>query len=114
MVAYSQKQQRSDGRSITSSSSNINMAGPIDIQTLMTNAKKEGQLQAIGIPPEWADYSDILAGYTSHYGIPVSYKVEAEYSSAQELGVFKNSINTPMVTLEMLASHLAHKPFSRG
>jgi len=79
----------------SSSTPTVNMAGPIDMQTLMTNAKKEGQLQAIGIPPEWADYKDILAGYTSNYGIPVSYKVEAEYSSAQELGVFKNSIQHP-------------------
>src|SRR6266852_7338272 len=79
----------------TSSTPTVNMAGPIDMQTLITNAKKEGQIQAIGIPPEWADYADILAGYTSNYGIPVSYKVEAEYSSAQELGVFKNSIQHP-------------------
>lgn len=78
-----------------SSTATTNMAGPIDMQTLMANAKKEGQLQAIGIPPEWADYADILAGYTSHYNIPVSYKVEAEYSSAQELGVFKNSKQHP-------------------
>jgi len=74
---------------------NINMAGPIDIQTLTTNAKKEGQLHAIGIPPEWADYADILAGYTKNYSIPVNYKVEAEYTSAQELVVFKNSIQHP-------------------
>ena len=79
----------------TTGTATVNMAGPIDMQTLITNAKKEGQLQAIGIPPEWADYADILAGYTSHYGIPVSYKVEAEYSSAQELVVFKNSIQHP-------------------
>src|SRR5712692_3637601 len=86
------------GSSTTSGSSStptVNMAGPIDMQTLITNAKKEGQLQAIGIPPEWSDYKDILAGYTTNYGIPVSYKVEAEYSSAQELGVFKNSIQHP-------------------
>lgn len=75
--------------------SNINMAGPIDMNTLISHAKSEGQLQAIGIPPEWADYADILAGYTSHYGVPISYKVEAEYSSAQELVVFKNSIQHP-------------------
>jgi putative spermidine/putrescine transport system substrate-binding protein len=75
----------------STSSSGPNMAGPIDIQTLTTNAKKEGGLQAIGIPPEWADYADILAGYTNHYSIPISYKVEAEYSSAQELVVFKDS-----------------------
>ena len=79
----------------SSSTSTVNMAGPIDMQTLITNAKKEGQLQAIGIPPEWADYKDILAGYTSNYGIQVSYKVEAEFSSAQELGIFKNSIQHP-------------------
>ena len=75
----------------TTTGSGTNMAGPIDMQTLITNAKKEGQLQAIGIPPEWADYADILAGYTSHYAVPIAYKVEAEYSSAQELVVFKDS-----------------------
>jgi len=79
----------------STSSSGPNMAGPIDIQTLTTNAKKEGGLQAIGIPPEWADYADILAGYTNHYSIPISYKVEQEYTSAQELLVFKNSIAHP-------------------
>jgi len=75
----------------TTTGSGTNMAGPIDMQTLITNAKKEGQLQAIGIPPEWADYADILAGYTGHYTVPIAYKVEAEYSSAQELVVFKDS-----------------------
>ncbi len=66
------------GSSSTSggSTSNINMAGPIDMQTLVTNAKKEGKLQAIGIPPEWADYKDILAGYAAKY-IPVQYQAEA-------------------------------------
>src|SRR5215469_4103862 len=62
--------------------------GPVPMQTLIDNAKKEGNLQAIAIPPEWADYKEILAGYSSHYGIPVQYQAEAEYSSAQELEVF--------------------------
>src|SRR6266704_3139508 len=69
--------------------------GPIDLQTLTTNAKKEGQLQAIGIPPEWADYKDILAGYTKNYGLTIAYQAEAEFSSAQELEVFKNSLKDP-------------------
>ena len=75
-------------------SSSVNMAGPIDMQTLMTNAKKEGKLEAIGIPPEWADYKDILSGYASKY-VPVQYQAEAEFSSAQELEVFKNSKKHP-------------------
>src|SRR5690349_21102423 len=69
--------------------------GPIDMQTLMSKAKQEGTLEAIGIPPEWADYKDILAGYTSNFGLNISYKVEQEYTSAQELVVFKNSIKHP-------------------
>ncbi|HTK06486.1 MAG TPA: extracellular solute-binding protein [Ktedonobacteraceae bacterium] len=74
----------------TSSSAAANLTGPIDLQTLITNAKKEGDLQAIGIPPEWADYADILAGYAKKY-VQIDYKAEAEYSSAQELEVFKQS-----------------------
>jgi len=79
------------GGSTGSSTSTVNMAGPIDMNTLITHAKQEGTLEAIGIPPEWADYADILAGYTSKYGVNIAYKPEAEYSSAQELEVFKRS-----------------------
>src|SRR5579859_1257006 len=58
-----------------STSTNTNMAGPIDMQTLIANAKKEGKLEAIGIPPEWADYQDILDNYTSKY-VTIQYKAE--------------------------------------
>jgi len=85
----------SSGGSSTTTASNANLAGPIDLQTLTTNAKKEGKLEAIGIPPEWADYKDILAGYTKSYGLNIAYQAEAEYSSAQELEVFKNSKQHP-------------------
>jgi putative spermidine/putrescine transport system substrate-binding protein len=66
------------------------MIGPIAMSTLISNAKKEGTLEAIGIPPEWADYKDILADYAAKY-VSVQYKAEAEYSSAQELEVFTKS-----------------------
>lgn len=81
------------GSSTTTTSTAIPL-GPIDMNTLVTKAKQEGDLQAIGIPPEWADYKDILAGYASKY-VNIDYKAEAEFSSAQELGVFKNSIQHP-------------------
>ena len=72
----------------------INMAGPIAVSTLLSKTKTEGKLQAIGIPPEWADYADILAGYAQKY-VPIQYKPEAEYSSAQEVQVFTNSKQHP-------------------
>ncbi|HEY3992324.1 MAG TPA: extracellular solute-binding protein [Ktedonobacteraceae bacterium] len=77
-----------------STTAGINMAGPIDMNTLISKAKTEGKMQAIGIPPEWADYADMLAGYSQKY-VPVQYKAEAEYSSAQEVEVFKNSKQHP-------------------
>jgi putative spermidine/putrescine transport system substrate-binding protein len=79
--------------SSTSSASSgpaVNMTGPIAMSTLIANAKKEGKLEAIGIPPEWADYKDTLADYAAKY-VSVQYKAEAEYSSAQELEVFTKS-----------------------
>jgi putative spermidine/putrescine transport system substrate-binding protein len=77
-----------------SASSNANLAGPIDMNTLISNAKKEGKLQAIGIPPEWANYKEILTNYASKY-VQVQYQAEAEYSSAQELEVFTQSKKHP-------------------
>jgi putative spermidine/putrescine transport system substrate-binding protein len=78
----------------SSSTTGIDMTGPIAVSTLLSKAKSEGKLQAIGIPPEWADYADILANYAKNY-VPVEYKAEAEYSSAQEVQVFTNSKQHP-------------------
>ncbi len=77
-----------------SSTSNIDMSGPIAVSTLISKAKSEGKLQAIGIPPEWADYADILSNYAKKY-VQVEYKAEAEYSSAQEVQVFTSSKQHP-------------------
>ncbi len=91
LTAFLEACGNSGGSGSTSSTATPNLAGPIDMQTLMSHAKQEGELQAIGIPPDWADYADILAGYTKNFGVPISYKVEQNFSSAEELGVFKNS-----------------------
>jgi putative spermidine/putrescine transport system substrate-binding protein len=80
----------------SSTSSTVDMTGPIDLQTLITNAKKEGGLQAVGIPPEWADYQEILDTYAKKY-VPVDYKANAELSSAEEVEVFKKSKNHPSI-----------------
>ncbi|GHO62472.1 iron ABC transporter substrate-binding protein [Ktedonobacter sp. SOSP1-52] len=78
------------GSATTTTASSVDLAGPIAIETLLEKAKKEGKLEAIGIPPEWANYKDILDTYTSKY-VKVQYQAEAEFSSAQELEVFKKS-----------------------
>lgn len=80
----------SNAATTTASTAGVNMAGPIDMKTLISKTKSEGKLQAIGVPPEWANYSEMLAGYTRNF-VPVEYKAESEFSSAQEIQVFVNS-----------------------
>src|ERR1700680_3426173 len=39
---------------------------------LIAAAKKEGQLNVIALPPDWANYGAIIAGFTAKYGIQVN------------------------------------------
>lgn len=68
----------------------VDLSKAIDMKTLVANAKKEGTLQAVGIPPEWANYAEILQNYASSY-VPIDYKADSEFSSAQEVQVFTES-----------------------
>src|SRR5215475_1399550 len=63
-----------EGCGPSSTTSSVNLKGPIDLETLKTHAKSEGKLEAVGIPPEWADYQDILDNYSKNFGIPIDYK----------------------------------------
>ncbi len=82
------------GGSTSSSPPPITSTGPIDMQTLITNAKIEGQLQAIGFPRDWANYGAILDTYSAKY-VPVKYQAEANFTSAEELQTFQNSKKHP-------------------
>ena len=75
----------SDAQLLASSSS-------ISMDTLKAKAKQEGsKLNATGIPPEWADYKDILAGMQTNFSVTVDYKAQAEYSSAQEIQAIQST-----------------------
>jgi putative spermidine/putrescine transport system substrate-binding protein len=41
------------------------------MSALVTAAKKEGKLNVIALPPDWANYGAILSGFTKKYGIPI-------------------------------------------
>ncbi|GCE29722.1 iron ABC transporter substrate-binding protein [Dictyobacter alpinus] len=82
------------GGDTTNSTGSISQVGPIDMQTLISNAKKEGKLQGIGISPEWANYRETLATFAAKY-VPIEYQAEALFSSAQQLEVFTRSKSHP-------------------
>src|SRR5436309_10343566 len=39
------------------------------IDSLVAAAKKEGTLNVIALPPDWANYGAIISGFTAKYGI---------------------------------------------
>lgn len=52
--------------------------------SLVAAAQKEGRLNTIALPPDWANYGEILSTFQKKYGIPI-HNAAPDDSSAQEL-----------------------------
>jgi putative spermidine/putrescine transport system substrate-binding protein len=55
----------------------------ISMEDLIAAAKKEGVLNTIALPPDWANYGEIMSTFTSKYGIKIS-NANPNGSSAEE------------------------------
>jgi putative spermidine/putrescine transport system substrate-binding protein len=53
------------------------------MKTLIANAKKEGNLNTIALPPDWANYGEIMSTFQKKYGIKISNS-NPDGSSAEE------------------------------
>ena len=51
---------------------------------LVAAAKKEGALNVIALPPDWANYGEAIKGFTAKYGIPITSD-QPDGSSADEI-----------------------------
>ena len=58
------------------------------IDKLVEAAKKEGQLNVIALPPDWANYGEILTAFTAKYGIKVKSD-QPDGSSQDEINAAK-------------------------
>ena len=54
------------------------------MNALIAAAKKEGQLNVVALPPNWANYGELISTFQSTYGIKVNSQ-NPDGSSAQEL-----------------------------
>ena len=57
--------------------------GAIKLSELVKEAKKEGRLNAIALPPDWANYGEIIRTFSQKYGIPIT-SADPDASSAAE------------------------------
>ncbi|MDH2414937.1 ABC transporter substrate-binding protein [Nocardioides sp. CER19] len=55
---------------------------------LVAAAKKEGALNVIALPPDWANYGKIIEGFTKKYGIKVN-SAQPDASSQEEIDAAK-------------------------
>jgi putative spermidine/putrescine transport system substrate-binding protein len=44
----------------------------VPMSTIIANAKKEGSLNTIALPPDWANYGEIMSTFQKKYGIKIS------------------------------------------
>ena len=57
--------------------------------SLVDAAKKEGTLNVIALPPDWANYGEIIKGFQAKYGLKVN-SAQPDASSADEIAAAKN------------------------
>ena len=53
------------------------------LSDIVAAAKKEGRLNVIALPPDWANYGEIISTFSKKYGIPITSD-NPDASSAQE------------------------------
>jgi putative spermidine/putrescine transport system substrate-binding protein len=63
-------------------------SGSTSMSALVTAAKKEGKLNVIALPNNWANYGAIIAGFQKKYGIKINSE-NPQGSSAQEMTALK-------------------------
>ena len=57
--------------------------GAISLKEWVAQAKKEGTLNTIALPPDWSNYGEVMSTFTKKYGIKISND-NPDGSSAQE------------------------------
>ena len=56
----------------------------LSMSELVSEAKKEGHLNTIALPPDWANYGEIMSTFQKKYGIKVKNAATRTDSSAEE------------------------------
>ena len=55
----------------------------LKLSEFVKEAKKEGRLNVIALPPDWANYGEIISTFSKKFGIPIT-SADPDASSAQE------------------------------
>jgi putative spermidine/putrescine transport system substrate-binding protein len=84
-AACSPPEKKSAASSATGAATATSVADLGGMDALVAAAKKEGQLNVIALPPDWANYGEIIKTFSDKYGIKIN--------SAQPDGASQDEIN---------------------
>jgi putative spermidine/putrescine transport system substrate-binding protein len=76
-----------DGGTSAKTATSAQAVGGLD--ALVTSAKKEGQLNVIALPPDWANYGEIIKAFSAKYGIKIN-SASPDGSSQDEINAVKS------------------------
>ena len=76
----------SGGKSAKTATSAQDLGG---MDALVAAAKKEGQLNVIALPPDWANYGEIIKAFSAKYGIKIN-SASPDGSSQDEINAVKS------------------------
>lgn len=76
----------SGGKSAKTATSAADLGG---MEALVAAAKKEGKLNVIALPPDWANYGEVIKAFKAKYGIEVDSQ-NPDGSSADEIKAVKD------------------------
>jgi putative spermidine/putrescine transport system substrate-binding protein len=80
--------------STTTSAANAKSAADVGgMDALVAAAKKEGKLNIIAVPPDWANYGEIIDGFKAKYGITID-SANPNGSSQDEVNAVKQLAGT--------------------
>jgi putative spermidine/putrescine transport system substrate-binding protein len=80
-----EKEASKDSVTASSATSAQDLGG---IDALVQAAKKEGQLNVIALPPDWANYGEVIKAFQSKYGITVN-SAQPDAASQDEINAAK-------------------------
>src|SRR5438270_9915328 len=95
------------GTTSTDWSQQSSAAGGGGMDALVAAAKKEGKLTVIALPPDWANYGEIISKFQSTYGIQIT-SLNPNGSSQDEVNAFDGTSRAPDVVDVGLSVALAN------
>ena len=64
----------------------------VSVKELVAEAKKEGKLNTIALPPDWANYGEIMSTFSKKYGIPIANEIPTSTTSGARLSPLSERI----------------------